>query len=54
MVVSRRPLKGIVKITSKKKLPELITFKYGRHEGEDIIVNDTERFIIEKAGWYFH
>ena len=50
MVLSRRPLKNIVKITSKKKLPELITFKYGSYEEDGLVVTDTERFIIEKAG----
>jgi len=50
MVLSRRPLKNIVKITSKKKMPELITFKYGSSGDEGVAVTDGERFIIEKAG----
>lgn len=52
MVISRRPLKNIVKITSKKKMPEFITFKYGTNEEEGMVVTDTERFIIEKAGLF--
>ncbi|CAF1572791.1 unnamed protein product, partial [Didymodactylos carnosus] len=31
-VISRRPLQSIVKITSKKKFPEIITFRYGTQE----------------------
>lgn len=50
MVISRRPLKNIVKITSKKKMPEFITFKYGTNVEDGMVVTDTERFIIEKAG----
>lgn len=50
MVISRRPLKNIVKISCNKKLPELITFKYGTHEDEGMLVTDAEKFVIEKAG----
>ncbi|KAI0228184.1 TBC1 domain family member 23 [Lamellibrachia satsuma] len=46
----RRALGNIVKITSKKKHPELITFKYGANNGDKgIIVTDLDRFIIPKA-----
>ncbi|KAG1659207.1 TBC1 domain family member 23 [Nymphon striatum] len=34
-IVDRRPLSTIVKITSKRKHPELITFKYGFVDDED-------------------
>jgi len=47
----RRALGSIVKITSKKKHPELITFKYGANNGDKgIVVTDLDRFIIPKAG----
>ena len=31
-------------------MPEFITFKYGTNVEEGMVVTDTERFIIEKAG----
>lgn len=50
-VMSRHPLKNIVKITSKKKMPELITFKFGTNDAEEgMIVTETQRFLIDKAG----
>nr|CAD7446294.1 unnamed protein product [Timema bartmani] len=48
-IVVRRPLSAIVKITSKKKHPELITFKYGVPEGEELIISDMDRFLIPEA-----
>lgn len=51
MVMTRHPLKSVIKITSKKKLPELITFKFGSNEEDGgMIVKDTQRLMIEKAG----
>jgi hypothetical protein len=44
-VVVRRPLSAIVKITSKKKRPELITFKYGVPKGESLIISDMDRSV---------
>ena len=47
----RRALGSVVKITSKKKHPELITFKYGTSSGDaGIVVTDLDRFIISRAG----
>ncbi|XP_021341052.1 TBC1 domain family member 23-like [Mizuhopecten yessoensis] len=50
-IQARRALGSIVKITSKKRHPELITFKYGCTEDDNsITVSDLERFLIPKAG----
>jgi hypothetical protein len=43
--VVRRLLSAIVKITSKKKHPELITFKYGVPEGDNLIISDMDRLV---------
>ncbi|GAB6027407.1 hypothetical protein CHUAL_001678 [Chamberlinius hualienensis] len=48
-IVSRRALSTIVKITSKKKSPELITFKYGIVNGNNVDVNDLDMFHIPRA-----
>lgn len=48
-VIVRRPLSTIVKITAKKRHPELITFKYGVPEGESLIISDMDRFLIPDA-----
>lgn len=45
----RRPLSAIVKITSKKKHPEIITFKYGIPEGDSLVVSDLDKFVIPNA-----
>lgn len=45
----RRPLSSIVKITSKKKHPEIITFKYGVPEGDSLVVSDLDKFVIPNA-----
>ncbi|XP_067009711.1 TBC1 domain family member 23 isoform X2 [Anabrus simplex] len=45
----RRPLSAIVKITSKKKHPEVITFKYGVPEGDSLVVSDLDKFLIPNA-----
>ncbi|KAF2362321.1 Rab-GTPase-TBC domain [Trinorchestia longiramus] len=49
-VVASRSLSSIMKITSKKKHPDLITFKYGttRADGEAVIT-DMDRFLIPNA-----
>ncbi|XP_071174682.1 TBC1 domain family member 23-like [Mytilus edulis] len=49
-IQSRRALGSIVKITSKKRHPELITFKYGSLEDESVEVTDMDRFLIPNAG----
>lgn len=52
LVISRHSLRHIVKITSKKKMPELITFKYGTNDESGMNVTEIQRFIIDKAGHY--
>nr|CAG4651717.1 EOG090X03TX [Triops cancriformis] len=49
-VTVRRGLTSIVKITSKKRHPELISFKYGTSEGEEVTITDMDRFLIPNAG----
>lgn len=44
-IVVRRLLSAIVKITSKKKHPELITFKYGVPEGDNLVISDMDRLV---------
>jgi hypothetical protein len=48
-VVAKRPLEMIVQITSKRKIPEVITFKYGEtnessSSGPNIIATDSLYF----------
>ncbi|XP_077285439.1 TBC1 domain family member 23 [Arctopsyche grandis] len=49
-IIVRRPLSSIVKITAKKRHPELITFKYGMPEGDTLVIKDMDRFLIPNAG----
>ncbi|XP_011551612.3 TBC1 domain family member 23 [Plutella xylostella] len=48
-VMARRPLSTIVKITAKKRHPELITFKYGVPDGDNLLIKDMNRFLIPNA-----
>uniref|UniRef100_A0A0A9ZAH6 TBC1 domain family member 23 n=1 Tax=Lygus hesperus TaxID=30085 RepID=A0A0A9ZAH6_LYGHE len=48
-VVVRKPLSAIAKITCKKKYPQIITFKYGSAQGDNLVINDMDRFYIPKA-----
>jgi hypothetical protein len=48
-IQARRALGSVVKITSKRKHPDLITFKYGSIEGEVIEVTDIDRFLMPQA-----
>lgn len=50
LIQSRRALGSIVKITSKKKLPDLITFSYGSNEESGIKVTNRDRLLIPIAG----
>ncbi|XP_070548219.1 TBC1 domain family member 23-like [Ptychodera flava] len=50
LIQGRRPLNTIVKITSKKRHPEFITFKYGTSSDDGIKIDSVDRFIIPKAG----
>ncbi|EFX89462.1 hypothetical protein DAPPUDRAFT_40846, partial [Daphnia pulex] len=45
-----RSLSSIMKITSKKRHPEFITFKYGNIKGEETIIVDLDRFVVPQAG----
>ncbi|KAK6173494.1 hypothetical protein SNE40_016935 [Patella caerulea] len=49
-IQSRRALGSIVKITSKKKHPELITFKYGTSEDDGLNITDMDKYLIPTAG----
>ncbi|XP_065056142.1 TBC1 domain family member 23-like [Rhopilema esculentum] len=48
-ILSRPHLTSIVKITSKRKHPQLITFKYGTSNGESYQITATQRFLIPDA-----
>ncbi|KAH9504514.1 hypothetical protein Btru_063009 [Bulinus truncatus] len=48
-IQARRALGSVVKITSKKKQPELITFKYGTHDDDGFRITDTHSFLIPTA-----
>ncbi|XP_059470261.1 TBC1 domain family member 23 isoform X2 [Neocloeon triangulifer] len=48
-IAVRRPVSSIVRITSKKKHPDLITFKYGIADGDKPIISDMDRFLIPEA-----
>lgn len=48
-IQQRHHLSSVVKITSKRKHPDLITFKYGTTDGDNIQVSETERYIIPNA-----
>lgn len=48
-VILRRPLSSIVKITAKKRHPELITFKYGTPDGDTLQITDMDKFLIPNA-----
>lgn len=43
-IQSRQPLSSVVKITSKKKHPELITFKFGNSSTAGVEVMAVERY----------
>ncbi|TKC43824.1 hypothetical protein EI555_007511, partial [Monodon monoceros] len=49
-IQSRQALNSVVKITSKKKHPELITFKYGNSSTSGIEILAIERYLIPNAG----
>lgn len=44
-----RPLVSIVKITSKRRHPDLITFKYGHAQGNSLVITEIDRFIIPNS-----
>ncbi|XP_037052214.1 TBC1 domain family member 23 [Bradysia coprophila] len=48
-VIVRRPLSSIVKITAKKRHRDLITFKYGVPDDDQLLITDMDRFLIPNA-----
>ncbi|KAG7276296.1 hypothetical protein CRUP_015619, partial [Coryphaenoides rupestris] len=49
-IQSRQALSSVVKITSKKKHPELITFKFGSNNAAGVEISAVERYLIPNAG----
>ncbi|XP_057193180.1 TBC1 domain family member 23 isoform X1 [Triplophysa rosa] len=49
-IQSRQALNSVVKITSKKKHPELITFKFGKNNAAGVGIVAVERYLIPNAG----
>ncbi|XP_054645248.1 TBC1 domain family member 23 isoform X2 [Dunckerocampus dactyliophorus] len=49
-IQSRQALSTVVKITSKKKHPELITFKFGSNNSAGVEISAVERYLIPNAG----
>uniref|UniRef100_A0A8C1NV33 TBC1 domain family member 23 n=1 Tax=Cyprinus carpio TaxID=7962 RepID=A0A8C1NV33_CYPCA len=49
-IQSRQALSSVVKITSKKKHPELITFKFGNNNAAGVEILAVERYLIPDAG----
>lgn len=48
-LIVKRPLSNIVKITAKKRHRDLITFKYGIPDGNELLITDMDRFLIPNA-----
>ncbi|XP_076377048.1 TBC1 domain family member 23 [Megalopta genalis] len=48
-VIVKRPLTSIVKITSRKRNSDLITFKYGTTQYNDMVISDMDKFLIPNA-----
>ncbi|XP_076227532.1 TBC1 domain family member 23 isoform X2 [Nomia melanderi] len=48
-VIVKRPLTSIVKITSRKRNSDLITFKYGTTQYNDTVISDMDKFLIPYA-----
>ena len=48
-IQSRPHLSSIIKITSKRKHPDLITFKYGTSNGDEFNVTGSQRFLIPNS-----
>ncbi|CAL7945261.1 unnamed protein product [Xylocopa violacea] len=48
-VIVKRPLTSIVRITSRKKHADLITFKYGTTQYNDTVISDMDKFLIPNA-----
>ncbi|OAD61433.1 TBC1 domain family member 23 [Eufriesea mexicana] len=48
-VIVKRLLTSIVKITSRKRHSDLITFKYGTTQYNDTVISDMDKFLIPNA-----
>ncbi|XP_034242667.1 TBC1 domain family member 23 isoform X1 [Thrips palmi] len=48
-VVARRSLSSVVKITSRRKHPNMITFKYGVSQDDDLVISDMDRLLIPNS-----
>lgn len=48
-IIARRMLSSIIKITAKRRHKNLITFKYGLSDVENIVITDMDRFLIPNA-----
>ncbi|XP_071806622.1 TBC1 domain family member 23-like isoform X1 [Asterias amurensis] len=48
-IVARRALSDVVRITSKKRCSELITFRYGKYNGEDTELYAVDRLYLPEA-----
>jgi len=48
-VHSRPHLSSIVKITSKRKHPDLITFRYGTANGDDLRITGAQKFLMPNS-----
>lgn len=49
-VIVKRPLSNIVRITSRKHHPDLITFKYGTTQSDMLVISDMDRLLIPNGG----
>ncbi|KAE8750647.1 hypothetical protein FOCC_FOCC002627 [Frankliniella occidentalis] len=48
-IVARRSLSSVVKITSRRKHPNMITFKYGVSQDDDLVISDMDRLLIPNS-----
>ena len=48
-IVARRALSDVVRITSKKRCSKLITFRYGKYNGEDTELYAVDRLYLPEA-----
>ena len=48
-IQSRPHLSSVVKITSKRKHPDLITFRYGTTDGDEPEITGSQRFLIPNS-----
>uniref|UniRef100_A0A0N5AI33 TBC1 domain family member 23 n=1 Tax=Syphacia muris TaxID=451379 RepID=A0A0N5AI33_9BILA len=47
---SRHAYGTVLRVTSKKKIPEMLTFKFGYISGDECKVTAVQRFVLPKAG----